>query len=153
MLNKVTIRILFSPFLVHFQPPFLPVFFFFCFSSCEHFKSASQQGNNLHHNRLSYSQKHTHLPLCFHQNTSYFSVCVCVCVHLQGVWLEGSRAARGNPDAATSVPISPVERCRLPPTSLLRRQQDQIWGTDLCEEKRRSWKDGHVNSLLVLIQS
>lgn len=63
--------------------------------------------------------------------SKHISSSVYACVHLQGVWLEGSRAARGDPDAAASVPISPVERRCLPPTPLFRRQQDQIRGTDL----------------------
>lgn len=82
------------------------------FFSAEQFKSGSQFGR-----------------LCTHQNTSYF-----LCVSLQGVWLEGSRAARGDPDVAASVPIGPVQCRRLPPAPLLWRQQDQVRGIDLRRE-------------------
>lgn len=67
--------------------------------------------------------------------------CLCVSV-LQGVRLEGSRVARGDPDAAASVPISPVQCGRLPPASLLWRQQDQNWGidtSDMCRVGGRAW--------------
>lgn len=43
----------------------------------------------------------------------------------QRVWLEGSRAARGDPDVTAPVPLGAVQRCSLPAAPMLWRQQNQ----------------------------
>lgn len=51
--------------------------------------------------------------------------CLCPPVSLQGVWVERSGAARGDPDVTAPVPIGTVQCCSVPTASLLWRQQDQ----------------------------
>lgn len=57
-------------------------------------------------------------------------------VSLQRIWVERSRAARGDPDVTAPVPIGAVQCSSLPTASLLRRQQDQSWG--VCARVRVS---------------
>lgn len=64
------------------------------------------------------------LPRCFVE-VPQESKCLCLSVSLQGIWVERSGAARGDPDVTTPVPISAVQRCCLPTAPLLWRQQDQ----------------------------
>lgn len=45
---------------------------------------------------------------------------VCLSASLQGIWVERSGAARGDPDVTAPVPISAVQRRSLPTASLLR---------------------------------
>lgn len=71
---------------------------------------------------------------------------VCLSVSLQRVWVERSGAARGDPDVTAPVPIGAVQCRSIPTASLLRRQQDQSWGSCLCVSvwlksvlQRREW--------------
>lgn len=70
----------------------------------------------------------THMHICTYAPLSTHISHIFPFLYLQGIWLAGPRATRGDSDVATSISISPIQCCCVPPAPLLRGQQDQIWG-------------------------